>query len=327
MRRWLQVIAVAAALLLLVACGGSQAGAAASERPPEGTTTRQLRVLLYQFSGTRTFDLLRRQVAFGPRVPGTPAHQQCRDFIKQELSAYCDSVAEQSFPAVVNERKYEFFNVTGYIHPEAERVVILAAHYDTRPFADMDSPENYSTPIPGANDGASGVAVLLELARVLEPRLPDDIGVLFLFTDGEDTGRTARQMFQGARYFASTMSPDLRSRIVFGILLDMVGDASLGIRREKNSEAVAPGIFTAILELQDMLGLQGFLDAGERNVLDDHIPFIEQGVRMYDLIDIDYTHWHTLQDTVERCSAASLQVVGLCVANLVLNYADGSFSL
>ena len=313
-------------LAALVGCTGSASGA-----PPEGTPALPdndgLQVLSLDFSGTRAFELLKRQVELGPRVPDSGNHAQCRELIADELEPYCTGISEQVFNRTVNGRDYTFRNIIAHIHPDAPKIVVLAAHYDTRPFADRDSRENYSTPIPGANDGASGVAVLLELARVLHGRLPEDVGILFLFTDGEDTGLTASQMFCGAEHFVSQMSYELKSRIEFGILLDMIGDASLNIKPEKHSETIAPGIYDALLELQELLGLSGFTDSGQYNVLDDHIAFIEQGIRMYDVIDFDYTCWHTLEDTVEHCSAESLRVVGLCVSNLVLNYASGRFSL
>jgi len=311
---------------VLVGC----AGAASSAQNDGNQTTPEnnsLQVLSLSFSGTRAFELLKRQVDLGPRVPDSGQHAQCRELIADELAPYCTDISEQVFERTVNGRDYTFRNIVAYIHPNAQKLVILAAHYDTRPFADRDIPENYSTPIPGANDGASGVAVLLELARVLYGHLPDDLGILFLFTDGEDTGLTASQMFCGAEYFASHMSYELKRRIEFGILLDMIGDASLNIKPEKHSETVASGIYDALLELQEMLGLSGFTGSGQYNVLDDHIAFIEQGIRMYDVIDFDYRYWHTLEDTTDHCSADSLQVVGLCVANLVLNYASGDFGL
>lgn len=313
-------------LAALVGCTGSASSAQDNDNQVTPDNDH-LQVLSLDFSGTRAFDLLKRQVALGPRVPDSNQHAQCRELIADELEPYCTDISEQSFSRTVNGRDYTFRNIIAYIHPNAPKLIVLAAHYDTRPFADRDRPENYSTPIPGANDGASGVAVLLELARVLHNRLPDDVGILFLFTDGEDTGLTASQMFSGAEYFASRMSYELKRRIEFGILLDMIGDASLNIKPEKHSETVASGIYDALLELQEMLGLSGFTDSGQYNVLDDHIAFIEQGVRMYDIIDFEYAYWHTVEDTVDHCSADSLQTVGLCVANLVLNYASGRFSL
>ncbi len=316
-------ILAAVVAALLVACGG----ATSAVSPQPASTAGGLKILALNFSGERAFDLLKRQVAFGPRVPGTRAHEQCREFILAELAKYCGETATQPFQAVVNGRQQQFYNLIGYIHPEAERLVLLMAHYDTRPFADHDIPANRNTPIPGANDGASGVAVLLEAARALSQRLPDEVGVLFLFTDAEDGGRTVRDMFKGAEHFAHTMPLELKRRISFGVLLDMIGDTSLNIKPEKHSETVAPEVYDALLELQDMMGLRGFTTAGQYSVLDDHIAFIDQGVKVYDVIDFDYPPWHTIGDTVGRCSAESLQTVGLCVCNLVLNYAEGRLEI
>jgi glutaminyl-peptide cyclotransferase len=323
MRIGMPTILAAALAALLTACGGT----ARAVPTPILPTDSGLKVLSVDFSGQRAFDLLKRQVDFGPRVPGSRAHEQCREFMLTELGKYCDSTATQSFQAVVNGQTQQFHNITGYIHPDAEKLVLLMAHFDTRPFADHDIPANQNTPIPGANDGASGVAVLLEAARVLHEKLPNEVGILFLLTDGEDTGRTVRDMFKGAEHFAKTMPLELKRRLKFGILLDMIGDTSLNIKPEKNSEGVAPGIYDALLELQEMLGLRGFTTAGQYSILDDHLAFIEQGVKVYDVIDFDFPPWHTIRDTVDQCSAESLHVVGLCVCNLMLNYAAGRFSI
>ncbi len=327
MKRLAVTMVLILALCWMAACVGSASGAEKNAPQKATPTTSDLKVISTDFSGSRAFGFLKKQVAFGPRVPGSNAHLLCRNFIKRELAPYCTGITEQTFDRVVNGRNYTFNNVIAYIHPNAPKLVILAAHFDTRPFADLDTPANYSTPIPGANDGASGVAALLELARMLHDKLPEGVGILFLFTDGEDTGSTVSQMFVGAEHFASKMSIALKKRIVFGVLLDMVGDANLNIKPERNSERVAPGIYTALLELQDMMGLSGFGTSGHYEVLDDHIPFIQRGVKMYDVIDFDYAPWHTLQDTVDKCSADSLRVVGLCVGNLILNFAEGRFSI
>jgi glutaminyl-peptide cyclotransferase len=309
----------------VVACVSSASAQRTNQQPAPSQSA--LKVLSTDFSGNRAYDLLKKQVGFGPRVPGTNAHSQCRDLIKAELAPYCTGITEQSFQRSVNGRDYTFHNVIANIHPNAPKLVILAAHFDCRPFADQDTPRNYSTPIPGANDGASGVAVLLELSRMLDAKLPDTTGVVFLFTDGEDTGRTTSQMFVGAKYYASNMPHELKKRVAFGVLLDMVGDINLNIKPERNSEGVASGVYAALLDLQEMMGLRGFQASGQYDILDDHLSFIDQGIKMYDVIDFDYPFWHTLDDTPDKCSADSLRTVGLCVGNLVLNYASGKLKI
>jgi glutaminyl-peptide cyclotransferase len=324
MRRFATTMLAILALSWLAACVGS-ASRAENDAPQVKPNVSTLKVLSTDFSGSRAYGFLKKQVAMGPRVPGTNAHALCRSFIKSELEPYCTGITEQTFDRVVNGRDYTFNNVIAYIHPDAPKLVMLVAHFDTRPFADKDTPANYSTPIPGANDGASGVAALLELAKMLSASMPDNVGVLFLFTDGEDTGNTAAQMFAGADYFASKMDNALMQRIAFGVLLDMIGDVNLNILPESHSEASAPKVYLALLELQEMLGLSGFSTFGQNEIWDDHLAFIDRGVKMYDLIDFDYAPWHTLQDTPDKCSGESLRVVGLCVGNLVLNYAQGKF--
>jgi len=191
----------------------------------------------------------------------------------------------------------------------------------------MDESWNQDKPIPGANDGASGVAVLLELARVLSGKLPAGKGVVFVFFDGEDFGRTSDEMFLGSRYFAQHLESSVKVRVDFGVLLDMVGDRGLSILRETKSESAAHGVFQALLELQKALGLDVLSGARIITVMDDHLPLIAEGLRVYDLIDFDYIHWHTLEDTPDKCSAQSLQAVGLLMENLLLNFGTGDFSL
>lgn len=286
-----------------------------------------LRVLGLGFSGERAMKLLKRQVAMGPRVPGSLPHSHTRQLIKSELRKWVDRIEEQSFNYQRGSSRIPMTNIVGYLHPDAPRLVLVAAHYDTRPFADMDVGANRKQPIPGANDGASGVAVLLELARVLAGKLPADAGVFFVFFDGEDFGHSLSTMFIGSRYFARHLDSALKARVDFGVLLDMIGDRDLKILRETHSEAVAHRVFAALLELQEALGLDVMSDWGSVTIFDDHLPLNAAGLRVYDLIDFTYKPWHTMEDTPDKTSARSLQAVGLLMENLLLNFAAGKFSL
>lgn len=187
------------------------------------------------------------------------------------------------------------------------RVVVLA-HWDSRPFADQDpDPANRTKPVLGANDGASGVAVILELARALQGRLKD-VGVLYLLTDGEDLGPDIDEMLLGARHFARNLpspKPD------YGILLDMVGDKDLRIPMERYSHQAAPWLLREIYDLAAKTGLgTTFPKVLGQWIIDDHVPLIEAGIPTIDLIDFTYEPWHTVRDTPEQCSPASLGKVG-----------------
>lgn len=316
----------AAAIAALVVAGISNAGCADKA----------------QFSGESAMAFLKAQVAFGPRVPGTPAHSACRDYLVAELKKTCDSVQTQSFSyrRTVNPRAYRehlglppgarvpasstfpMTNIIGVVNGADGKPprMLLCAHWDTRPTADMEQdPARRMKPFPGANDGASGVAVLLELARTLKERRPPQ-GVIIALLDGEDLGPDVDDMFIGSKHYAQHPVP---SKAKEGILLDMVGDADLRIRKEYYSADANPDLVKRIWAAAARLGYsRQFPDEPGRPVQDDHIPLIAAGIPVVNLIDDEYpsplgslpSYWHTMADTPERCSPASLEAVGRTVA-------------
>jgi Zn-dependent M28 family amino/carboxypeptidase len=184
------------------------------------------------------------------------------------------------------------------------RWIILGAHYDTRRFADQDPDlQKRNQPVPGANDGASGVAVLMELSRSL--RIPPDTQVWLVFFDAEDQGGIeGRDWIAGSRYFADQLEgqPDAV------VILDMIGDADLNIYREKNSDKA---LTDEIWQTARSLGYESyFIDREKHSMLDDHTPFLQKGIPAAVIIDFDYPHWHTTADDISNVSAGSLQVVG-----------------
>ncbi|NSW78593.1 MAG: M28 family peptidase [Chthonomonadetes bacterium] len=271
------------------------------------------------FDGKRAFADLEKQVSFGPRVPGTQAHLQCRDWLMTELEKSADRVELQTFTQVVNGKSLRLYNIFGIFNENAPRRIMLCAHWDTRPTADEElDPANRRKPILGANDGASGVAVLLELARQFKAKRPQ-VGVIIAFWDGEDYGPDVDTMLLGSRYFAKNMG---KLRPTYGILLDMVGDKDLQIYKETNSVLAAPELVERVWRTAEQLGYRKYFpNAQKYTITDDHVPLIEAGVPCIDLIDFDYPYWHTLQDTVDQCSAQSLQIVGEVVAAVV--YSEG----
>lgn len=269
-------------------------------------------VQLNAFDQKAAWQHLLKQLEFGPRVPGTKGHLNCRDWILAELKANCDEGALQEFShkwSVGNVTK-TMWNIYGSQNwKTAKTRVLLIAHWDTRPFADQEfDSAKASKPIPGANDGASGVAVLLELARAMKWSRNADVGVMYLFTDGEDLGPSLDEMFLGARAFAKNLpnpKPD------YGILLDMIGDKDLEIPMEPNSMRYAPELmkaFYAFAKSKDMAST--FPNKVGPEIMDDHLAINEAGIPTIDLIDFDYEYWHTLGDTADKCSADSLGKVG-----------------
>jgi Zn-dependent M28 family amino/carboxypeptidase len=199
--------------------------------------------------------------------------------------------------------------VIGYQNWEnATTRVVLLTHWDTRPSADQEqNVANQLKPIPGANDGASGTAVLLELMRHTKD-VPKSLGICYLFVDGEDLGPGLEEMFLGADYFAKhqpTKKPD------YGILLDMIGDSDLEIPVEPNSFKKAEKLTRALYRHAASIGMKDtFPMKYQSEILDDHLTMNEHGIPTVDFIDFTYDYWHTLKDTPDKCSANSLGKVG-----------------
>jgi glutaminyl-peptide cyclotransferase len=210
--------------------------------------------------------------------------------------------------------------VTARFVPEATRRILLLAHWDTRPRSDAAAdPALHDTPVPGANDGASGTAVLLVLARLFAES-PPPMGVDLLFTDGEDYGPGVEDMLLGARRYAATL-PD-EGRPVYGLLLDMVGDADPGFPVEEYSAQYANVVVRKVWRVAERLGYGRYFPGGVgQRLMDDHIPLIEAGLPTANLVDFSYgpdnRYWHTPDDTPDRLSAATLEMVGEVVAELI----------
>ncbi len=271
------------------------------------------------FDAQRSYNYLLDQVRLGPREPGTPAHVACRDYLRERLHESIGDASLQPFELPMEGRVIPMWNVLASYHSANPRQVLLCAHWDTRPTADEEEdPANVARPIQGANDGASGVAVLLEIAGLLRA-YPPPVGVRFVLFDGEDYGPGSDRMYLGAKFYARNKpAPDPE----WGVLLDMVGDRDLGIWRERNSEQGAPQVNDRIWSAARAAGHGDvFHDSVRWSITDDHIPLLAAGVPVVDVIDFDYPYWHTLEDTADKCSPQSLAAVGETVLHAL--YADG----
>ena len=263
------------------------------------------------FDKSKAWSQLTKQVEFGPRYPGSEAHLKCRDYLLSQVTEHCKNPRLQPFEHTwsSNRKQIPMWNVIGEQNWENAKVrVALFAHWDTRPTADEEpDPANRMKPILGANDGASGVAVLLELMRVMK-NVKSDVGILYVFLDGEDLGPDLDEMFLGAKAFAKAMGspkPD------YGILLDMIGDKNLRVPVEPNSFRFAPDLVRALYTHAQKVGLgTTFPTQFGDTIEDDHIPLNEAGLPTVDLIDFSYPAWHTLGDTPDKCSPESLMKVG-----------------
>jgi len=275
------------------------------------------------FSGESAFKFLEQQVAFGPRNPGSEGHKNCQHFLIAELKKYTINVSTQPFLFTDTDlnRTFTLTNIIAHFPgkaPQSQRI-LLAAHWDTRPRADREKdPELQKQPILGANDGASGVAVLLEIARIMvkyPPPVPVDV-VLF---DGEDYGKVSRHedYLLGARHFAKNLP---RTPYKFGILLDMVGDKNLRIPKEGYSARMLPDLVDKVWKRAQLLKLSVFINRLGSEILDDHQPLIQAGVPIIDIIHVDLVgskYWHTLEDTPDKCSPESLKQVGTLLLSLI----------
>ncbi len=276
---------------------------------------------LTTFDSNNAFAILKKQCEFGPRPPGSEAHIKTRDYLSTELKKYTDAVSLQPFTSEVDtvgnpqqRITLHMNNIIAEFGSRHSETLLLAAHWDTRPCADKEPDKEVQlNPILGANDGASGVAVLLEIARILKLKPPPRRIVIVLF-DGEDYGKSTDQMFLGSRYFAKNMGkwkPD------YGILLDMIGDKDLEIPIEQYSWVANREYTDSIWKRAIELGLAPFQRRIGPAIMDDHVPLIEVGIPMVNIIDFDYPYWHTLEDTVDKCSPKSLEIVGTLVLNII----------
>ena len=268
------------------------------------------------FGAARAFADLKKQVAFGPRVPEQKGHEAALLWMLTELkkSAGEANVKRQDFVMGVGGKRLPMTNVIAQFNPGAKKQVMLCAHWDSRPSADMEiDAAKKKLPIPGANDGASGVAVLLELARQFAAKAPT-VGVQIVMLDGEDYGPTEDRMYLGASYYAKH---PIRPKPAYAILIDMIGDKDLGIWREQNSENNAPDVNAKVWNAASALGVKAFQSGVKFTIDDDHLPLQAAGFKAIDLIDFDYGPWHTLDDTPDHCSPASLKAVGDVLAKVV----------
>ncbi|MFO7654391.1 MAG: M28 family peptidase [Candidatus Krumholzibacteriia bacterium] len=275
------------------------------------------------FDGRRAFDWLVHQVELGPRNPGSEGHARLR----AGLRAHADSLglrhAEDVFRATdpLSGQEREYASVVISAGPVGDPRVWIGAHYDTRPVSDLDpDPARRGEPLPGANDGASGTAVLLHLAELLAAA-PPPVGVDLIFFDGEDSGRAGepRTFCLGSQHLASNLgsfASPLRGRPLGLVVLDMVGERGVSIPREGYSARYAPAWTSAVFRRAAELGVSALRDEPGPPVYDDHVPFLEAGIPAVDLIDFDFPQWHTTADTPAVCSAASLEQVGRLVLSI-----------
>jgi len=257
-----------------------------------------------QFDGKNAFEFVAYQQKLGPRTPGSEGHKKIIAWIDQNLQDYGCEVEYHN----VKDAPFEITNIIGQKGVGEVPFVIIGAHYDTRLYADQEEDESRKLkPVPGANDGASGVAVLLELARIIPNDYPGK--VWFVFFDAEDDGDIDNYSWcMGSNAFVKEYFTRTQNKPDAVIIIDMIGDADLNIYYEKNSNN---SIREEIWQIADELGYsQYFIKREKYQMVDDHVPFLQKGIPAVDIIDFDYPYWHTQEDTLDKISPNSLEIVG-----------------
>ncbi|UBM57925.1 M28 family peptidase [Marinilongibacter aquaticus] len=310
---------------LLWNCGGNSSKSTQTEEKKPTI----VHVPTPDFDSQGAYDKVQKQVDFGYRVPNTPAHKACGDWIVEQMKANGLEVIEQPFDAFsFRGEKLNGRNIIASYNPEAKKRVLLAAHWDTRAVADQDD-EQKDKPIPGANDAGSGVAILIQLAQTINQAAEKpSLGIDYIFFDVEDGGApdsyTGNPMneysgyLMGSDYWSQNLHKANYS-VYYGILLDMVGASGATFRKEDTSMKVAPSVVNKVWETASSKGFGTyFLDQSVGGLLDDHIPVIKNAkIPMIDIIDLKnsgsqmfFDHWHTHEDNMEAIDKNTLEAVG-----------------
>lgn len=298
------------ASILILACSPRESSE--SRKPP--TTSNKAAP---GFDGQRAFAHVIKLTQLGHRYYAAPRRDEALDLLENTLEGLGAETSRQVF-SVVEPRsgvRYELTNVIGRINPDAKRRILLGSHYDTRLWAEEDADETrHHEPIVGANDGTSGVAVLFEVLRVAnaDPSLLGDVGLDIVLFDGEEFGRPGSNDYcQGSRHFASKLDALYPAGLPeAAMILDMVGDRDLAFQRERHSQRFAAELNDTLWRVGQSMAPGVFKDGLMGPIIDDHTYLRRAGIPAILLIDYEYPHWHTHQDTIDKVSPASLSVTG-----------------
>lgn len=267
-----------------------------------------------KFDGDAAMRYAKAQLDFGPRIPGTTGAQRAGDWIVDQMKQRADTVMIQTWTHVTQDGKQlPMRNILARFNPKATDRILYVTHWDTRPVSDgSENLGERQLPVPGANDGASGVGLFVALADALK-QVPPASGVDLLFVDGEDYGQFDDKLADvliGSAYFAKN-PPDSAYRPIFGVLWDMIGDKDLQIKKEGYSVQQAPEVVERVWSKAAELGYKDiFVDENQGAITDDHVPLLQAGFRVIDVIDLDYPYHHRPSDTLDKISARSLSIVG-----------------
>ena len=319
---------ISLALFSMTSCDNKQNSKPAAQPAPQ---VKQ--VVIPDFNADSAYNYVKKQLDFGPRVPGSEAHKQCAEWFIDFFNDKADTVYVQDFRTrLYNCNGIDGKNIIAAFNPEAKKRILLAAHWDSRPFADHDPDEkNWNTPIDGANDGASGVGVLMEIARLMK-ETPTNVGVDIILFDLEDYGApyylnlmTNDDWALGSQYWAK--NPHIYNyRAYFGILLDMVGAPNAKFPKEYYSQQFAPALSNDVWRIAREIGYSDyFTNELGHPINDDHIYVnVHARIPMIDIIHLEnnsessfYPYWHTVKDNIEQIDPKTLGMVGDVVVNVI----------
>lgn len=320
------------AFLLQIGCDNQGPKNKTSEPSPKTETGN---IVIPSFNADSALYFVKVQCDFGPRVPGSKAHDECEQWLEKELRACTSQVTVQHFKARVYDGKvFPGENIIASFNPDARARIMLCAHWDSRPFADHDpDPAKRSKPVMAANDGASGVGILLEIARILKDHSPR-VGVDIILFDLEDYGPPQDKQKEadntdwglGSQYWAKNPHiPDYKAR--FAILLDMVGAAGAKFPQEGFSVYYAPDIVKKVWDIAAGMGYQDYFTSTKGTYINDDHYYINEYRKFpaIDIIHLDpnssngtfYDYWHTTGDTFDKIDKNTLQVVGNVLVKVV----------
>ncbi len=318
-----------ALLACFVGCNKEKEPAPEPEKPAASTIPAIPPLPVPGFNADHAFADMKTQVSFGPRVPNTAAHEKAVHWLYDQLSQCCSNVDIQPFADSGYGETLHLTNVIASFNPSATWRVLILTHFDSRPWADEDPDSTkHGKPVPAANDGGSGVGVMMELARQMKDH-PPPIGVDLFFDDGEDYGKDKidgdAHFFLGVKYFLSVKQANYAPR--FAILLDMVGDTNAYFIPESTSEQAASVYVNEIWSTANRLGLSHFHTDRQTAIDDDHIPLIKAGIPSVDIIDGDLVghqssdpnrkYWHTVDDLPKHISRETMDEVGRLLLTLI----------
>ncbi len=314
------------ALLMLAACGGGgQSGKTAQTTQQTAEQPKAYKQLSPNFNADSAYYFVDKQVSFGPRVTNSEPHKKCGDWLVAELRKMCDNVIEQKTTLTnYDGRQLNIRNIIAEINPKADKRILLCAHWDSRPFADEDTKDT-DKPILGANDGGSGVGVLMEIARIIKNN-PLSFGIDIVLFDAEDLGKSEHNNSYclGSQYWSTNLhKPGYKA--AYGILLDMVGAANAKFAWEEVSVTYARPILEKVWATAQALGYPHFVYYNKGGIIDDHAYVNKNaGIPTIDIIHFDTQtqtgfpeHWHTHRDNMNAIDRTTLKAVGQTLLEVI----------